>query len=99
MYDSMSNISLYSRITKKKVGGNISDFECSTQVVGKATSGDTLGEIGVLCHRPQPYTVRTTELSQILRLRRDSLVTTIQTNKEDEQIIMNNIFMVLKQLL
>lgn len=74
----------------------ISNIDGHEQVVGKATSGDTLGEIGVLCHRPQPHTVRTTELSQILRLRRDSLVATIQTNKEDEQIIMNNIFMKLK---
>lgn len=87
---------LFSRITIKFEV--ISDCKCSTQVVGKANSGDTLGEIGVLCQRPQPYTVRTTELSQILRLRRNSLMTTIQTNKEDEQIIMNNIFMVLKQL-
>ncbi|PRQ29448.1 putative potassium channel, voltage-dependent, EAG/ELK/ERG, ankyrin repeat-containing [Rosa chinensis] len=74
----------------------ISNLDGQEQVVGKANSGDTLGEIGVLCQRPQPYTVRTTELSQILRLRRNSLMTTIQTNKEDEQIIMNNIFMKLK---
>ncbi|XP_004293533.1 PREDICTED: potassium channel KAT1-like [Fragaria vesca subsp. vesca] len=74
----------------------ISNIDGQEHIVGKANAGDTLGEIGVLCHRPQPYTVRTTELSQILRLRRDSLMTTIQTNKQDEQIIMNNIFMKLK---
>ncbi|XP_050370791.1 potassium channel KAT3-like [Argentina anserina] len=74
----------------------ISNIDGQEQIVGKANSGDTLGDIGVLCYRPQPYTVRTTELSQILRLRRSSLMTTIQTNKQDEQIIMNNIFMKLK---
>ncbi|KAF3451119.1 hypothetical protein FNV43_RR07208 [Rhamnella rubrinervis] len=39
-------------------------------VLGKATAGDTFGEIGVLCYRPQPFTVRTTELCQILRARK-----------------------------
>ncbi|ONI10980.1 hypothetical protein PRUPE_4G080000 [Prunus persica] len=72
---------------------NIDEHE---QVVGKATADDTLGEIGVLCNMPQPFTVRTTELSQILRLRSSSLMATVQANKEDEQIIMNNIFMKLK---
>ncbi|WZY68815.1 hypothetical protein YC2023_001055 [Brassica napus] len=37
------------------------------QVQGKAVVGDAFGEIAVLCSTPQPFTVRTTELSQILR--------------------------------
>ncbi|KDP37966.1 hypothetical protein JCGZ_04609 [Jatropha curcas] len=62
------------------------------QVIAKATAGDIFGEIGVLYYRPQPFTARTTELSQILRLARTSLMNTIQANPEDGQIIMNNLF-------
>ncbi|KAM1004561.1 hypothetical protein ACFX2I_004714 [Malus domestica] len=75
----------------------VSNVDGQAQFIRKATAGDTLGEIGVLCHRPQPFTVRTTELSQILRIRRSSLMTTIEANKDDEQIIMNNIFLKLKE--
>ncbi|OWM73068.1 hypothetical protein CDL15_Pgr001182 [Punica granatum] len=63
-------------------------------VIVKATSGDLFGEIGVLCQRPQPYTVRTREISQILRLNRTSLINTIRSNKEDGPIIVKNFFMV-----
>ncbi|KAF7803177.1 Potassium channel KAT1 [Senna tora] len=62
------------------------------QVVGKATGGDVIGEIGVLYYRPQPFTVRTTELSQILRLSRTSLMNAVQANPEDAQIMMDNLF-------
>lgn len=64
------------------------------QVLGKAIAGDTFGEIGVLCYRPQPFTVRTTELSQILRLSRTSLMNGLQANTGDSDIIMNNLFKV-----
>ncbi|KAK4271830.1 hypothetical protein QN277_020463 [Acacia crassicarpa] len=66
------------------------------QVIGKAIGGDTVGEIGVLYYRPQPFTVRTVELSQILRLSRTSLMNAIQATPEDTQIIMNNLFMKLR---
>lgn len=49
--------------------------------------------------RPQPFTVRTTELSQLLRLKRASLMNIIQTNIEDGRIIMNNLFQVYIQKL
>ncbi|GMP73939.1 hypothetical protein CsSME_00031517 [Camellia sinensis var. sinensis] len=61
-------------------------------VLGKAIAGDMFGEIGVLCYRPQPFTVRTTEISQILRMSRITLMNIIQENKEDGDIIMNNLF-------
>ncbi|XP_019056062.1 PREDICTED: potassium channel KAT2 [Nelumbo nucifera] len=64
------------------------------QVLGKAIAGEMFGEIGVLCHRPQPFTVRTTELSQILQLNRSSLMNIIEANKEDGSIIMSNLFQV-----
>ncbi|XP_044496295.1 potassium channel KAT1-like isoform X2 [Mangifera indica] len=68
------------------------------QVLGKAVAGEVFGEIGVLCYRPQPFTVRTTELSQILRMNRTSLINTIQVNTEDGHIVMNNLSEKLKQL-
>ncbi|ESR62925.1 hypothetical protein CICLE_v10014336mg [Citrus x clementina] len=66
------------------------------KVLGKAVAGDAFGEIGVLYYRPQPFTVRTTELSQILRLSRTSLMNSIQANMEDGRIVMNNLFRKLK---
>ncbi|ONK81092.1 uncharacterized protein A4U43_C01F25190 [Asparagus officinalis] len=62
------------------------------QVHGRASSGEVFGEVGVLCYKPQPFTVRTTELSQILRLSRTTLMNIIQENKEDGNIVMNNLF-------
>ena len=67
---------------------------CDLQVIGKVAAGDMFGEVGVLCYRPQPYTVRTTELCQILRLNGTSLMKIIQVNMEDERVIMHNLYMV-----
>lgn len=64
------------------------------QILGKAVAGDMFGEIGVLCYRPQSLTVRTSELSQILRLSRTSLMNAIQTNMEEGHVIMDNLFKV-----
>lgn len=72
----------------------IAHIENIDQVIGKGVAGEIFGEIGVLCNRPQPYTVRTTELSQILRLKRTSLMSIIQANMEDGRITMNNLFLV-----
>ncbi|OIW13935.1 hypothetical protein TanjilG_09286 [Lupinus angustifolius] len=66
------------------------------QVLGKAHAVDALGEIRVLYHIPQPFTFRTTEISQILRLSRTSLMNVLQANPEDAQILMENLFMRLK---
>lgn len=60
----------------------------------KGIAGDIFGEIGVLCQIPQPYTVRTREISQILRLNRTALINTIQSNNEDGRIIVKNFLMV-----
>ncbi|XP_059668998.1 potassium channel KAT2-like [Cornus florida] len=68
------------------------------RVLGKAVAGDIFGEIGVMCHRPQPFTVRTTKISQILRLNRSTLMNIIQENTEDRCIIMNNLFQKMKEL-
>ncbi|XP_027909662.1 potassium channel KAT1-like [Vigna unguiculata] len=66
------------------------------EVLNKAIAEDIFGEIGVLYCRPQPFTVRTTELSQILRLSRSSLMNSLQAYPDAAQIIMKNLFMRLK---
>ncbi|KAM7524987.1 hypothetical protein LguiA_014889 [Lonicera macranthoides] len=66
------------------------------QVLKKAVAGEMVGEIGVLCNRPQPYTVRTTEISQILRLNRTTLMNIIRANAEFGRIIMNNFYQKLR---
>lgn len=71
--------------------GNVDGHD---QIQGKALIGDIFGEIGVLCYRPQPFTVRTTELSQILRISRTSLMSAMHAHTDDGRIIMNNLFMV-----
>ncbi|KAG6489019.1 hypothetical protein ZIOFF_050277 [Zingiber officinale] len=66
------------------------------QVHGKVTAGGVFGEIGVLCKVPQPFTIKTIELSQILRLDRTALFDIIQESKEDATIIMQNLNQKLK---
>lgn len=68
------------------------------QVVGEARSGDVCGEIGVLCYKPQLFTVRTKRLSQLLRLNRTTFLNIIQANVGDGTIIMNNLLQHLKEL-
>ncbi|XXG67707.1 hypothetical protein AAC387_Pa06g0984 [Persea americana] len=65
---------------------------------GKATAGEMFGEIGVLCHRPQPFTARTRELCQILRLNRTPLMNIIQANTEDGSIIISNFLQRMKRV-
>lgn len=64
------------------------------KTVGEAKTGDIVGEIGVLCYRPQAFTVRTKRLSQLLRLNRTSFLNIIQANIGDGTIIMNNLLRV-----
>ncbi|KAE8673336.1 Potassium channel KAT1 [Hibiscus syriacus] len=76
----------------------ISHADGKDQVIGKLAAGDMFGEIGVLCYRPQPYTVRTTKLCQILRLNGTSLMSSIQVNMEAGNVIMRNFYMKLNGL-
>ena len=64
------------------------------QVVGEAKNGELCGEIGVLCYRPQLFTVRTKRLCQLLRLNRTTFLNIIQANVGDGTIIMNNLLKV-----
>lgn len=67
------------------------------QVVGEAKTGDLCGEIGVLCYKPQLFTVRTKRLSQLLRLNRTTFLNIVQANVGDGTIIMNNLLQHLKE--
>ncbi|KAF5482122.1 hypothetical protein F2P56_002714 [Juglans regia] len=68
------------------------------QVVGEAKTGNVCGEIGVLCYRPQLFTVRTKRLSQLLRVNRTTFLNIVQSNVGDGNIIMNNLLQHLKDL-
>ncbi|XP_060961425.1 potassium channel AKT1 isoform X2 [Cannabis sativa] len=68
------------------------------QAIGEAKNGDVVGEIGLLCYRPQPFTVRTKRLSQLLRLNRTSFLNIVQANVGDGTIIINNLLQHLKEL-
>ncbi|KAL5976993.1 RAC-alpha serine/threonine-protein kinase [Asimina triloba] len=68
------------------------------QVVREARAGDCFGEIGVLCYRPQIFTVRTKRLCQLLRLNRTSFLNIVQSNVGDGTIIMNNLLQHLKEM-
>ncbi|KAL5559284.1 hypothetical protein UlMin_035495 [Ulmus minor] len=61
------------------------------EVVGEAKTGDVVGELGVLCYRPQLFTVRTKRLSQLLRLNRTSFLNIVQANVGDGSMIINNL--------
>ncbi|KAE8669154.1 Potassium channel AKT1 [Hibiscus syriacus] len=68
------------------------------QVVREAKAGDIFGEIGVLCYRPQLFTVRTKRMCQLLRLDRATFQNIIQVNVGDGTIIMNNLLQHLKDI-
>ncbi|KAF5207941.1 Potassium channel akt1 [Thalictrum thalictroides] len=67
------------------------------EVVGELKASDICGEIGVLCYKPQPYTVRTKRLSLLLRLNRTSFLNIVQAHVGDGTIIMNNLLQRLKE--
>jgi ankyrin repeat protein len=72
--------------------------EQAFQTNGHSQPGDVFGEIGVLCYRPQPYTVRTKKLSQLLRLNRNLFMNIVQSNIAEGTTIMNNLLKRLKEL-
>ncbi|GER24590.1 potassium channel KAT1 [Striga asiatica] len=66
------------------------------QIVERGSAGDIFGDIGVLCGKPQPFGVRTTEISQILRLNKNTFLNILHANPEQKRIVMNNLFLKLK---
>ena len=80
-----------------KINESVSFSENSSvdfQMIREAKKGEIFGEIGVLCYRPQPLTVRTKRLCQLLRLNRTSFLNIVLANVGDGTIIMNNLLQV-----
>ncbi|GJM90725.1 hypothetical protein PR202_ga07032 [Eleusine coracana subsp. coracana] len=67
------------------------------QVYGRIAEGGMFGEVGVLCDVPQPFTCRTTKLSQLLRISKTRLTEIMHEHREDSNILMNNLYQKLKQ--
>ena len=63
----------------------------NTYCVGKDENAnrDMFGEVGALSNMPQPFTFRTAEMSQLLRIRRTRLIETAQNHREDDNIYKN----------
>lgn len=65
------------------------------QIYGRTGAGDSFGEIGIFSDCPQPYTARTSSLSQILRLSKTTLANIMKENVKDSQIIRENLLKVM----
>ena len=61
------------------------------QVVGEARTGEICGEIGVLCHMPHVFTVRTKQSTQLLRLNYTTILKIHGTNWAERDRIMNTL--------
>ncbi|KAF2317961.1 hypothetical protein GH714_041285 [Hevea brasiliensis] len=94
---SISHYLFYSLLDNVYLFHGVSNDLLFQLVVGQAKSGDLCGEIGVLCYRPQLFTVRTKRLSQLLRLNRTTFLNIVQANVGDATIIMNNLLQHLKE--
>ncbi|XP_010925257.1 potassium channel AKT1 [Elaeis guineensis] len=82
------------------VNGNVDLIDYKNgmeQIVREAKTGDVVGELGVLCYRPQIFTVRTKKLCQLLRLNRATFLSIVQSNVGDGTIIMNNLMQYMKE--
>ncbi|PIN04682.1 K+-channel ERG [Handroanthus impetiginosus] len=65
------------------------------EIIEKATAGEIFGEIGVLCGK-QTFGVRTTEVSQILRLNKTAFLNILRACPVDELVVLNNLYQKLK---
>ncbi|MCL8600354.1 cyclic nucleotide-binding domain-containing protein [Proteus mirabilis] len=68
------------------------------QYLSKSGAGDMAGEIGVLLNIPQPFTVRTKRLSQIIRISHHQFKEIVLSQKEDGKIMISNFIQYLKGL-
>lgn len=71
--------------------------DASEQILVTASTGDVIGEIGVLCYMPQPFTIRSRKLSQLLRLDRSVFMNVVQSFREDGQRIVDNLLRRLRE--
>ncbi|XVF35502.1 hypothetical protein REPUB_Repub18cG0151100 [Reevesia pubescens] len=68
------------------------------QFLSKLGSADMAGEIGVIFNIPQPFTVRTKRLSQVIRISHHPFKQMVQPQSEDGKIIIANFMQYLKGL-
>lgn len=68
------------------------------QFVTKLSSKDMFGDIGVIFNVPQPFTVRTRRLSQVIRISHHSFKDMVQPHNEDGKKILRNFVLHLKGL-
>lgn len=64
------------------------------RILGTLKAGDMFGEVGALCCRPQSFTFRTKTLTQLLRLKTNTLIEVMQIKKEDNIQILKNLLQV-----
>ncbi|XP_022730435.1 potassium channel KAT3-like [Durio zibethinus] len=68
------------------------------QFLSKLGAADMAGEIGVIFNIPQPFTVRTKRLSQVIRISHHHFKQMVQPQSEDGKIIIANFMQYLKGL-
>ncbi|CAL5440487.1 unnamed protein product [Camellia sinensis] len=68
------------------------------QFSSKLGAADMAGEIGVLFNIPQPFTVRTKRLSQVIRISHHQFKQMVQPHNPDGKIIISNFIQYLKGL-
>ncbi|PSS01175.1 Potassium channel like [Actinidia chinensis var. chinensis] len=66
--------------------------------LSKLGSADMAGEIGVIFNIPQPFTVRTKRLSQVIRISHQHFKQMVQQHNADGKIIISNFIQYLKDL-
>ncbi|CAN8327044.1 unnamed protein product [Cochlearia groenlandica] len=70
----------------------------SEQVLARLGPGDMAGEIGVVFNIPQPFTVRTRRLSQVIRIGHHQFKEMVQSDIDDAKIIITSFMNYLKGL-
>lgn len=63
---------------------------CLGQIVSKLGSSEMAGEIAVLLNIPQPFTVRTRRLSQVIRMSHNHFKQILQPDNEDAKTLLSN---------
>lgn len=70
----------------------------SLQPLTKLGSSEMVGEIGVIFNIPQPFTVRTKRLSQVIRISHHHFKQLVQPHSKDGKIIITNFVQVDKNV-
>jgi len=67
----------------------------SEETVSLLQRHSSFGEISILCNIPQPYTVRVSELSRLLRLDKQSFTNILDVYFYDGRKVLNNLLEVI----